>query len=123
MTLAMLTYEFKQRLREFLQSHFKEMGDARLETVFRFLLLPRVGPDDPIGPGTVALLQSGPARFVAFLVPQGGGLVTAFESQPVQVLTMDSPLGQAIAGHRMGDSVSVEMPGRPSRTYQVLETA
>lgn len=119
----MLSYEYKQRLREFLQSHFREAGDARLETVFRFLLLPRVGPQDPVGPGTAVLLQSGPAQFVALLVPQGGGHVTAFEGQPVQVLTMDSPLGQAIAGRRIGERVEVAMPGRASRVYELLGSA
>lgn len=118
----MLSYEFKQRLRQTIQDHLREEGDSRLETVFRFLLLPRMQEGDPVGPGTLALVQSGQARSLAFLVPQGGGLVLAFEGVPVQILTLESPLGSAIAGHSVGDQVQVEMTGgRPPRIYQILE--
>lgn len=120
----MADYEFKQRLADHLRQHFAEEKNTALETVFRFLLLPRFDAGALISAGALAELEIEGAgtpgvRALYFLVPTAGGLVTSLEGRPVQVITDHSPLGAALLGRGVGDIAEVEVRGQVRR-YRVL---
>ncbi len=86
--------------------------------MYRFLPIREFSGDDVVAPaGLVELEFSGRTSWV-LLVPQHGGLVTRFENQPLQVLTPQSPLGEAMLGKRAGDSFVVEA-GKTQREYRI----
>jgi len=53
------------------------------------------------------------------IMPKGGGQSVTFEGQPVQVITGESPLGQALLGRKAGDAVEVQT-GALLREYEIL---
>jgi transcription elongation GreA/GreB family factor len=53
------------------------------------------------------------------IVPKGGGLVTRVEGKAVQVITPNSPLGEALLGKRVGDEAQIEVGGK-TRLYKVV---
>ena len=87
--------------------------------IYKFLPLRDYGPEDVIAHGAVAGLELNGRVSYYFLVPQGGGLVLRFEDKPVQVITPQSPLGDAILGLKLGDPVEVEVGGQ-NREYKVV---
>ncbi len=85
------------------------------------MLPPRsFSPTDPIVAGAlVELEQVGrpghkARRTVCLVVPQGGGFSVTIESVSVQLLTMGSPLGEAIIGRKAGEIVEIESPNSGS---------
>src|SRR5581483_11142645 len=66
------------------------------------------GPDDVACPAALVELEHGKTRAFYFIAPQGGGLVTRIDGQPVQVITPNSPMGEAIMGKKAGDIVEIE---------------
>lgn len=53
------------------------------------------------------------------IMPKGGGQSVIFEGQAVQVITAESPLGQALMGRKAGDEVEVQT-GPILREYEIL---
>lgn len=53
------------------------------------------------------------------IMPKGGGQSVTFEGQPVQVITSESPLGQALLGRIVGDAIEVQT-GTILREYEIL---
>lgn len=119
----MATYEYKQRLADHIRLHYQEEGDQRLEMVFRFLLLPRFNPGDPIAAGALVEMElegSDAPRSLAFLVPTSGGLITSLDQRAVQVVTDQSPIGSALLGRTQGEVIDVEIRGGVRR-YRLIE--
>ena len=48
-------------------------------------------------------------RAFYFIAPRGGGLVTSVDGLPVQVITPQSPIGEAVLGRRAGETVRIEL--------------
>ena len=92
---------------------------ARLKVMYRFLPKRKYGPDDMIVPAALVELSLHDHVTFCFVAPQGGGLVTRVGGQPVQVVTPQSPLGEALLGKKVGDVVKVELRGG-MREYRVL---
>src|SRR4051812_38446615 len=72
-------------------------------SLYKFLQIKSFGADEVIS--STALVQvetNGRASFV-FVMSKGGGLVLQFDGQAVQVVTPNSPLGEAIIGLKAGD--------------------
>jgi hypothetical protein len=96
---------------------------ATLLGMFRTLLrtpaLPAFDASTPIGPTALVTVECerNAARYV--LLPAGGGLSATVDGVVVQVVTPQSPLGQALAGRRVGDDVEVRVQGR-LRDYAIL---
>ncbi len=52
-----------------------------------------------------------------FLMPQGGGRSIEFDGKKIQVITPQSPLGNALLGHKVGDEITVQT--QSSRDYEI----
>ena len=91
----------------------------RLITIYKFIYLPEYEKSDLIGPGALVELDINGRRSFYFLVPQGGGLSLQLEGKPVRVITPLAPLGDALLGRTVGDTVEVES-GTVTRTYQIV---
>ncbi len=111
-------------------SQFAEAQDAvaqaraaeiqRQLLILRFLPKRQLSLQDSIVPGAFFRLElDGKLQLDFLLVPQGGGLVTQFEGIPLQVITPLSPIGEAVLGKHVGDTVEVESRGT-TRRYRVL---
>ena len=124
----------KQALVRELQNHFQEemknadlSGDGarsvearRQWTMYRMLPIRQAVSGEPIVPPVVVEMETGGIRAWFFLVPGGGGHVLRAQGQPVQVLTPQSPLGEALLGKKVGDSVEVRTASGATRLYRVV---
>lgn len=91
----------------------------RLQLIYRFLPVREYGKDDVIIPSSLVELALGETRAYYFVAPQGGGLITNVDGRPVQVITPQSPLGEALLGKKVGDEIRVEIRGGV-RQYRVM---
>jgi len=87
--------------------------------IFKYLPIREVSQSDVIEPGIVAELEHNGRNAYYFLVPQGGGLVLKIDDKPVQVITPQSPLGDALLGRKVDDIIEVEA-GKQIREYLVV---
>lgn len=55
-----------------------------------------------------------------FLIPTAGGTLLKVEDQAVLVVSVFSPLGDAVLGLKVGEEFEVETP-KETRTYQVIQ--
>ncbi len=115
-------------IRSYLESELADAKDpkspraeelARLLVMYRFLPLREYGADDVACPAALVELEFQGTTAFYFIAPQGGGLVTRVEGKPVQVLTPNSPLGEALMGKKVGEQVRVEMR-EGVREYRVV---
>jgi transcription elongation GreA/GreB family factor len=89
---------------------------------FRFVEVRDFDRSESIGNGPLVELESNGKRAHYFLVEQGGGLSVEFEGKPVQVINVQAPLGDALLGRRLGETVEIEGP-RINREYEVVGIA
>ena len=76
--------------------------------------------DERIGPfALVTVDETKGGRLRLFLSPHGGGLKLTLHGGEVQVVTPQSPLGDALMGKRCGDIVEV-LAGRRVRELEVV---
>lgn len=87
--------------------------------IFNHLELREFNDSTPIGPTALAELDLNGKTIMAFVVPDGGGMVVEFEGKPVQVLTPKSPLGEALVGLKVGDVAVVEK-GPQALEYEIV---
>jgi transcription elongation GreA/GreB family factor len=83
--------------------------------MYRFLPLREFDEQDVVVPSALVELDLSGRRAFYFLVPSGGGLIMKVEGSPVQVITPQSPLGGAMLGKKVGDSLKLEMSGGERR--------
>lgn len=107
--------EWLQELSRLLEAE----GLVRLALLVRFLPAREAPQDDPLAPGSWVGIQTGGIETQVLLVPQEGGHVLRFQESPLQILSPESPLGQAILGRRVGESVTLPS-GSGLRTVQIL---
>ena len=109
-------------LEEELESATTPEAKSELDSLlmmYRFLPSRPYAGDEPIIPTSLVRLKTGAATTYSFIVPRGGGFVTTVEGVPLQVLTPNSPLGEALLGRKSGDKVSVEIRGQ-NREYLIV---
>lgn len=113
-------------IKNFLNEEMAESKDPeRIAEIKRLLLIYQMLPrreysdDDHVIPSALVQLALGDHLTYCFVSPQGGGLVTRVDGQPVQVVTPYSPLGEAILGKKVGDQVKVDLRGG-SREYRIV---
>lgn len=87
--------------------------------MYRFLPAREYSSDDVICPGGLVELQHHETRAFYFIVPTGGGLITRVEGFPIQVVTPHSPLGTALLGRKVGETIKIAISGK-DRTYTVV---
>jgi len=88
-------------------------------TMYKFMPLRVYGKNDVICPGSLVELQLNQTRAFYFIAPQGGGLITTLDGKPIQVITPQSPMGEALLGKKEGDTVEVEIRDN-TREYKVI---
>lgn len=93
-----------------------------LITMYRFLPARPYEGHEPIIPTSLVRLKIGEATTYSFIVPRGGGFITSVEGVPLQILTPNSPLGEALLGRKSGDKVSLEVRGQ-NREYIIVASA
>jgi transcription elongation GreA/GreB family factor len=91
----------------------------RLITVFKFFPIREYTNSDIVEPGVLVELRCNGTDAFYFIVPQGGGLVTRVDGKPVQILTSQSPIGEALLGRRVGDTFEIETR-TGTREYEVV---
>ncbi len=91
-----------------------------MKNLYRHVDLKTFGPDTPIAATALVELESEDGnRFFYFVMPKGGGLSTTQDGKTVSVVTPQSPLGEAILGKKVGDSVEVFVQ-RVSKDYEIV---
>lgn len=115
-----------QKIIESLQHELTQEADTirrqELEAqllMFRFLPVRNYSDEDVIVPSALVTLETSQRLAHYFLVPSGGGWITEHEGKPLQVLTPQSPLGEAMNGKRVGDTFQMEMR-QGVREYKVI---
>jgi transcription elongation GreA/GreB family factor len=69
--------------------------------------------------GALVELLYGEQRRWYFLIPTAGGTLLKINDEPVVVVSVFSPIGDALLGLKAGDQFEVETP-KETRTYQIL---
>ena len=91
----------------------------KVENALGFLTLRSFGEDDPIALTAIIELSIDSASQHYFISPVGGGMRVKVAGVDVQVVTPQSPVGQALLGRTAGDVVDVKVrQGR--RQYEIL---
>lgn len=88
-------------------------------SLLKFVELKSFASNDPIGPTALVEVELGDKKSYVFLMAKGGGFNIRHEGQTIQVLTPNSPLGEALVGLREGDVASIEV-GDQVREYEIL---
>lgn len=89
-------------------------------TVFRYLPRREYGATDVIIPSSLVELEYRGVTSLNLIVPSGGGLVLRVENRPVQVMTPQSPLGEALIGKKQGETVKLKMQNG-TREYKITK--
>lgn len=77
------------------------------------------GPQDKINSTALVEVEHNGKHSFFFILVKGGGLSVAFEGKTIQVITPNSPLGEALQDLRKGDIATVEN-GNQFREYEVM---
>ena len=91
----------------------------RLITLFRFFPVRDLEAGAVACAGALVQLSCNGTLAFYFVVPQGGGLVTRVDGEAVQVITPLSPIGDALMGKKVGETVDVETRSG-DRQYKVI---
>jgi hypothetical protein len=103
----------------------------RISNALEFLPLRIFGAHEPIASAALIELDLGgdaerrsPAdagkhKLHCFMAPQGGGMKVELYGKEIQVITPQSPLGQALLGKSMGDVIELRTQ-RGVREYEVV---
>lgn len=84
------------------------------------ITLRNFGPQDAVAPTAVVELDSDGKRSFVFLMPKGGGMTLKQDNKSIQVVTGQSPLGEALLGLKVG-GVAVVETGRQEKEYEVIK--
>lgn len=74
----------------------------------QFLPIREFNENDIICPSVLTEVEYHGIRSFYLIVPQVGGYVTEIEGKPIQVLTPNSPLGEALLGKKVGDKIYIQ---------------
>jgi len=86
---------------------------------YRFFPIKDFEPGDVIVPGALVELELQGRRSHYFLITSGGGITVLMDGRPVRFITPRAPLGEALTGRRLGETVSVESQSL-QREYEIV---
>jgi transcription elongation GreA/GreB family factor len=86
----------------------------RVANALEFLALRDFASDAPIALSAIVTLEHDGARSFYFIAPVGGGMRARVGDIDVQVITPQSPMGQALVGRAVGDVIDVR-----KREYEI----
>jgi len=96
----------------------KQAEEAQLAVqTFEALNVRAFGPGELISLGALVVLE-GKDRNRYFIGPRAGGTEIVADGQPVLVITPQSPLGRQLMGRKQGDTLQLDLGGKPSE-YRV----
>lgn len=87
--------------------------------LYRTLALREFGEGEPIALAALVEVQQRKFRDLYFIGPRNGGVIVRHDGTEVMVITPQSPLGHALLGRRVGDSIRLE-GGREATISSVL---
>jgi transcription elongation GreA/GreB family factor len=126
--VSLKKHKIIEQIQEYLTEELESLADPsgeeaerlkRLQLVYRFLPVKEYGRDEVIIPSALVELEFKKTIAYYFISPQCGGLITRVDGNPVQVITPQSPLGEALLGKKAGDTVQVMVRGAV-RVYKIL---
>ena len=79
----------------------------------------RFGEDDAIAPSALVEVEHNDKHQLLFLMPGGGGLTLSQDGKSVNVISPNSPLGQALIGAKAGDDAVITVGARVQE-YEIL---
>ena len=77
------------------------------------------GPDDKINVTAVVELELNGKNNFYFIMPKGGGVSVSFDGKTVQIITANTPVGEALQDLKQGDVAVVEN-GAQVREYEIV---
>jgi len=90
----------------------------RLLLMYRFLPVREFTKEDVACSAALVELEINQTVAFYYIAPQGGGLVTRVDGHPVQVITPQSPMGEALLGRKAGEEVEIKTQSG-KRVYRV----
>lgn len=101
----------------------KRVADMKeVLAIFENLPIKSFNENTPIGLTALIELEYTGKTQIVLLMPKGGGQTTVFNGTTVQVITTESPLGQALLNQKVGDVAEIEM-GNSKREYEIVSAS
>ncbi len=75
--------------------------------------------DSSVDLGALVKVKHGKDALCFFLAPQGAGITVDFDGETVEVITTQSPLGEALLDCQVGDKAVVETPSG-EQIYEII---
>lgn len=97
----------------------RAMELQELVAIYQHIDLVNFKSEMPISATAVVELDCDGKRTYYILMPKGGGMSTSLEGKLIQVITPQSPMGEALIGRRVGDEIQVDIQ-RSSRDYEII---
>ncbi len=99
----------------------KRVGEIEAQlTIYKYLEIKNFDAKTPVASTAIIELKDENEKTSRILLlPKGGGISLNWQGQPLQVITLESPLGEAVVGLKVGDSFLVEI-GRHSKEYEII---
>ena len=77
---------------------------------------------EPIAATALVRVRSNKKEFTFLLLNKGGGMTVEVAGQKIQIITPQSPLGEALLGQKVGDTAVVEK-SQQTLEYEILSIA
>lgn len=90
-----------------------------LLVICKHLDIKTFGSNDKINSSALVEVEHNGKHNFLFILPKGGGVHVSFEGKNIQIITPNSPLGEALQGLKEGDVAVVET-GDQVREYEIL---
>lgn len=90
-----------------------------LLVIYKHLEPKTFGPNDPISSTALVEVEFNGKNSFLFIMSKGGGVNVDFEGQRVQIITPNSPLGEALLGLKVGQIAVVEK-GDQVLEYEII---
>ncbi|WII72594.1 hypothetical protein QJS83_01755 [Bdellovibrio sp. 22V] len=91
-----------------------------LLVILKHLDVKNFGPNDKITSSALVEVESNGKTNFFFILAKGGGVSVKFEGRTVQIITPNSPLGEALLDQKEGGSAVVEN-GDQFREYDIIK--
>ena len=87
---------------------------------FKHITMKDFGAASPITATAVIEVECEDKRHLLFFLPKGGGASVMVDQERVQIVTPNTPLGQALLQMKKGDSVIVDL-AKTEKEYEILD--
>lgn len=91
-----------------------------LLVIIKHLHLKSFGPNDKINATALVEVEHNKKQTLFFILPKGGGITFKFDGKTIQVITPNSPLGEALQGLTADDTAVVEK-GEQTLEYEIIK--